>query len=181
MGNSPQKNLKKNFLIGDFHTIHYPMGISPKKIYGNPPIFPYGKFPAFLSQKPYGKFPPLFFSMGNSPLFSPHPLGEFFTFLLTPLWEFPTFLLTPLWEFPKKNLEKIFSSGYMDNCSPKNGGAPWGEGAWGDTYPPPMGYMGGRLLIKITYQDCLSRLLVRVLVRVLLVQCAFDFVHSCRQ
>ena len=73
-------------------------------------------------------------------------------FIPKTLWEIPTFFLpTPLWEIPKKIWKKIFSSGYMDNCSPKNGGAPWGEGAWGDTYPPPMGYMGG----AIAYQDYL--------------------------
>ena len=42
----------------------------------------------------------------------------------------------------------------MDNCSPKNGGAPWGEGAWGDTYPPLWDIWGGAI-IKIAYQDYL--------------------------
>lgn len=137
-----------------------------------PPIFSYGKFPAFLSQKPYGEFP-LFFLWEIPCFFSPKTLWgiPIFFFTYPPLWEIPTsfpmgnphlfylpppmgnprfFLPTPLWEIPKKNLEKNFSSGYMDNCSPKNGGAPWGEGAWGDTYPPLWAIWGGRLLIKIT-------------------------------
>ena len=81
----------------------------------------YGKFP---HKKNFSiqEIPTTFFPMGNSPRF---------------------FLPTPYGKFPKKIWKKIFSSGYMDNCSPKNGGAPWGEGGWGDTYPPLWGIWGG--------------------------------------
>ena len=107
--------------------IPYPWEIPKKKFLWESPLFSYGKFPAFLFQKPHGESPP-FFSVGNSPPFYQSPYGK----------------------SPKKSGKKIFSSGYMDNCSLKNGGAPWGEGAWGDTYPPLWDIWGGRLLIKIT-------------------------------
>ena len=96
--------------------IHYTMGNSPKK---------------------NSMEPPQFFPMGNSLLFYPKNLmGNPHLF----------FYLPPYGKFPKKIWKKIFSSGYMDNCSPKNGGAPWGEGAWGDTYPPYGIYGGGDYL-----------------------------------
>ena len=128
MGNPPQKKSGKNFLMGDFHAIHYPMGNSPPHLFlweipTTRKNFPYGKFPAFFTN-PLWEIPTRkTFPYGKSPLL----------FTIPP----------PMGNSPKKNLEKNFSSGYMDNCSPKNGGAPWGEGAWGDTYPPLWDIWGG--------------------------------------
>ena len=139
----PEKNMEKNFLMGISmrFTILWEIPLS---------TFSHGKSP------PQEKI----FPMGNPHhLFSPTPMGNSHYFF--PYGKSPLFLSTPYGKSPKKNLEKKFSSGYMDNCSPKNGGAPWGEGAWGDTYPPPMGYMGG-VIIKIACYDYLSRLLVKI-------------------
>ena len=127
MGNSPQKKSVKNFLMGISmrFTILWEIPLS---------TFSYGKSP------PQEKI----FPMENSLLFSPTPYGRFPQEKLSPMGNPHYFSPSPpLWEIPKKNLEKNFSSGSMDNCSPKNGGAPWGDGAWGGYLPPPYGIYGG--------------------------------------
>ena len=134
--------------------IPYPWEIPKKKFLWESPLFSYGKFPAFLFQKPHGESPP-FFSVGNSPPFYQSPYGK----------------------SPKKIWKKNFFFGIYGQLFPQKWGCPLGRGGVGGYLPPPMGYMGG----AIAYQDYLLRLLVRVLVRVLLVQCAFDFVLSCCQ
>ena len=142
MGNSPQKKSGKNFLMGDFHAIHYPMGNFPHK-------------KNFSIQE----IPTTFFPMGNSLLFYPkNPMGNshFFFYGKSPL----LFTIPPYGKFPKKIWKKIFLRDIWTTVPPKMGVPPGERGHGGDTYPP-YGVCGGG--------DYLLRLLVRVLVRVLLV------------
>ena len=112
------------------------------------------EFPTTRKTFPHGK-PPLFFT--------PPPYGK-----SPPLF----FYQLPYGKFPKKIWKKIFLRDIWTTVPPKMGVPPGERGHGGIPTPPLWAIWGG---------DCLSRLLVRVLVRVLLVQCAFDFVHSCRQ
>ena len=165
MGNSRKKYGKK-FFNGDFHAIHYPMGNSPLHLF-------LWEIPLFTTP-PLWEIPTQYFPYGKSPLF-----------FINPLWEIPTtffpmgnphFFYQPLMGNPqKKSGKKNFLRDIWTTVPPKMG-VPPGERGHGGIPTPPYGVCGGG-----TYQDYLLRLLVRVLVRALLVQCAFDFVHSCCQ
>lgn len=108
------------------------------------------------------------------------PHGKSPLFFHSPLWEIPTtffFINSPMGNSQKKSGKKFFF-GIYGQLFPQKWGYPLGRGGMGGIPTPPLWDIWGGV---IAYQDCLLRLLVRVLVRVLLVQCAFDFVHSCRQ
>ena len=112
------------------------------------------------------------YTMGNShhkKNFSPWETPTFFS--LPPMGNSHHFFLsTPLWEIPKKNLEKNFLRDIWTTVPPKMGVSP-GERGHGGIPTPPMGYMGG----AIAYQDCLSRLLVKIACQDCLFGCLFGY------